>query len=565
MCSTASSRLTLSSRIARRLPTGSAPCTLQGDTTPVRTETGKSLYITATGATIISAAGQFTLAGGIVTGLAGQVVAAGDTIVLRAPAAAGTSVVSVYEITTATGIAALEGTMTITWTATSGLNVSEANSTAKLVADATCAVQTTAKTTAIAALPAAVTAGLCLTLKDANGALLSGTPSVAVTITPVGLVHANTPPVAWPAGITGQVVSQNAAAGIANFQIVNTGAVGVATIGISITQGTTVTTFAPKTFTFTGAVASVTATNLKYALDKTSAATAAVDFTAKDASGNYVATTTTATTATSSAVGIFTIGPIVEFTGDPDVPGTVAVDCTGTEGSGTVTITNNAKVSNAVTIYCSGGVDKYTVAFDKTTVSPGGSAILTVTAKDAAGQPAYDAAAAPGIPVLSAGGISTWGTLKNGVSKATYLAPFNAGVVTVLVTMTATTTVGPLSATLTVGKPVLPAVLGSTASTLGVSTGRGAWSTSTKVAKVGEFITWRFAAGVANAGKTIGVFVQTKDSSGVWSAPVRFSARVADSSGNAYFSWKGTKAMWVSVRGGLDDARSTPPVQGRWQ
>jgi hypothetical protein len=216
--------------------------------------------------------------------------------------------------------------------------------------------------------------------------------------------------------------------------------------------------------------------------------------------------------------------------------------------------------SAATTIYCSDVPDTFTVAFGATVVAAGGSTTLTVKALDENGKPA---APANVTVIVSSGAISPAAqNLANGEAVFTYLAPFNFGTATALVTVTGIT--ASKSASLNIGVPASVTTLGSTASTLGVAPPGGTWSTSTKVAKVGSFITWRFAAGVANAGKTIGVFLQTKDANGVWSAPTRFSARVADSSGNAYFSWRATSAMWVSIRGGLGDARSTPPVQGRW-
>jgi hypothetical protein len=258
---------------------GISTVTLGGDST--LNTAGNSLFISATGATIIAATGDFVLAGGTVsTGLAPTLTNA-DTITLRAPAAVGTGVVSVYTINASTGIATLEGTLTITFTATSGLNVSEANSSVKLVADTTCADTTVAKSAAPAALPSAAQAGLCLILKDGNGQLLTaGAATVAVTITPIGLVSNGT--------VTGQSVSlTNAAGGVANFSIWNSGLSGVATIGISVTQGSTTTTFAPKTFTFSGALATLTLTNKGY-VGAIGGGTVVLEFVGADSAANAV-------------------------------------------------------------------------------------------------------------------------------------------------------------------------------------------------------------------------------------------------------------------------------------
>jgi hypothetical protein len=326
------------------------------------------------------------------------------------------------------------------------------------------------------------------------------------------------------------------------------------------------------TFTFAGSLATITATSQVLAVWY-DGSDHAVRFTGKDAAGNKVFFAGSDTY--SSDTSVFTIDHVDAYDGAGDIyDGSVEVTCHKI-GSANVVVKQGTIASNAIKVYCSNGPDSYTVAFDKTVVAPGGAATLTVTVLDENGQPAASSCfvaegaqvAADGCDVVtvvvSSGAVSpAAASIQNGAGVFTYLAPFNVGTATALVTVDGIT--GNKSASINIGAPTVVVTLGSTASTLGVAPPGGSWSTSTKVAKVGSFITWRFAAGVANAGKTIGVFVQTKDANGVWSASTRFSARVADSSGNAYFSWKGTKEMWVSVRGGLDDARSNPPVQGRW-
>jgi hypothetical protein len=527
---------------------------------------GFSTYITATGATIIAAGGQFTLAGGIVTAADGaDINDLTDTITLRAPAAAGTATVSVFKITTATGIAALEGTMTITFTATSGLAVSEANSIVKFVGTGAVNCADTAVT---AAGPKGLNpaAKLCVYVGNVNAQAVT-TATVTAQIQPVGLVAvADSGAVAAPvANLQSVSTGANAIAGWYAFSVGGSGLAGVGTIGISVKLGDVTTTFAPKTFTFSDTLASLTVTQTKFAVAKSAAALATPykigTVAGKDAAGNAVACDP-AWVATSGTVAILPNAnlDVVNVAGVCEIH-IIGAWTPATLGSTAITVAAGTIKAAPFTFYVSDVTATVTVAFGLTTIAAGGSTTITVEAKDAAGRPVADAT---GVALIVSAGAFTLNpppATSNGKSVVTYLAPFNFGAVTALATVGDITKSGSAN----VGVPAAVVSLGSTASTLGVAPPGGSWSTSTKVAKVGEFITWRFAAGVANAGKTIGVFLQTKDANGVWSAPVRFSARVADSSGNAYFSWKGTSAMWVSIRGGLDDLRSSPPVQGRWQ
>lgn len=76
----------------------------------------------------------------------------------------------------------------------------------------------------------------------------------------------------------------------------------------------------------------------------------------------------------------------------------------------------------------------------------------------------------------------------------------------------------------------------------------GPFSDATKVAKLGKYETWRFAGGSALVGKTVSIWVATKNAAGKWSAFTKLTARLADSSGNAFFWWKTSSKAWISVR-----------------
>ena len=115
---------------------------------------------------------------------------------------------------------------------------------------------------------------------------------------------------------------------------------------------------------------------------------------------------------------------------------------------------------------------------------------------------------------------------------------------------------------------VKPTIKISALSALGVPPNQGPASTSTKVAAANKFITWRFAGGSALAGKTVRIYVATRNSAGGYGPFVNLTGRVADANGNAFFSWRATKT-WVSVRayfaGDNTYAASWSPVtQGRW-
>lgn len=529
-----------------------------------------STYITASGASIISvgATASWVLVGGIVTAPASaDLNDATDTMVLRAPAAPGSAVVSVYQIATATGIATLEGTLTITFTATSGLNVSEANSTVKFVAS-TDLCSGTALAANVADKATNPAAKLCVILKDGNGSAVTTGATVAVTITPVGLAIAALSDGTDATAGTAQAASTavNTVAGSYAFGIGGSNLAGTATIGISVTQGATTVTFAPKTFVFTGPLASLTVTQTKFAVVKGTAVAAAypiANVVGKDAAGNVLAcdTTWTATSGTTTIIANANLDVVADSpaAGDCNVQ-IISGPTPATAGSTAITVKNaGATISAAAfTFYVSDVAATVTVTFSAATIVPGGSATLTVTAKDAGGRPVADAAS-PGTPLVSSGAATAWSALLNGMATATYLAPFNTGTVTALTTIGGITGSG--SASVSAPAP-LPGT-GTNASALGVTTA-GPFSTTTKVAALGKYQTFKISYGAGAAGQTVGILVATKNSAGVWSGFTRVTGRVADSAGNVYYYWRSSAASWISVRGDLSGSLSNA-VQGRWR
>jgi hypothetical protein len=107
------------------------------------------------------------------------------------------------------------------------------------------------------------------------------------------------------------------------------------------------------------------------------------------------------------------------------------------------------------------------------------------------------------------------------------------------------------------------AVAGTAATRLGV-TQVGSFTTSTKVAKVGKYVTYRFDFGVAAAGQAVKIWGATKTGND-WSSFSSVTTRTANASGVVYYyirqssaTWKSYRAQWAG--GGV----FTPARQARW-
>ena len=162
--------------------------------------------------------------------------------------------------------------------------------------------------------------------------------------------------------------------------------------------------------------------------------------------------------------------------------------------------------------------------------------------------------------IVSSGAITPdKASIKNGATVHTFLAPFNLGSATALVTVVGIA--DSKSATITIGAPV--STTATNASALGVTT-TGPFTTSTKVAKLGKNVAWQMKFGLAAAGKTIKILVASKDASGVWSPFTVLTTRIANSSGTIIFNWNAKTAAWLSIQGQLDTV-TTPARQARWK
>ena len=107
----------------------------------------------------------------------------------------------------------------------------------------------------------------------------------------------------------------------------------------------------------------------------------------------------------------------------------------------------------------------------------------------------------------------------------------------------------------------------------GTSTERklaGPFSSSTKIQKVGQYITWKMDGGPAIAGRTIQIWVAKKTSAhGTWSKWTLLATRRADATGAAYVSIITGNVQWMSIRPVLPAMATTtaawgPSSIGRW-
>jgi hypothetical protein len=485
-----------------------------------------------------------------------------DTARVIAPAAAGTSTINVVDRSFPSGTKTDVdlGSLTLTWLASSNLGVSVANSTIKVV-DNGLGCADAAVATPVQDDNADAIYDFCVRLKDGNNNPVADTASVSVTIGNFGLLNATE-----GAAGNAQATNETTTGGDAVFGITGSGIPGTATITASVTYLGTTTALGTKTIVFSGDVASITATTAKVASSGGAALPGTVTFTAKDAAGNPVTTDINAVTPSVGAPFAAVLG--LNYDAATDTAGTVTVTCSAA-GSGTLTVKDNlavgSVVSNAVTVYCSGALDTFTVAFDKDTVVPGGTATFTVNALDAGGRPAFGVNVVT--PVVSAGAFIPGPTapLANGKAVFTYLAPFNAGTATVLVSVAGAITTVTATDSISISAP---APIGFTFNTTGTALGNTLTGPFTPESKIstGGYITWRFDGGAAAAGKTIEIWAYKKVGlfTNPWSAPYLLTTRVANASGVAFANITSGSVIWLSIRPVLAATATDAAVWGSW-
>jgi hypothetical protein len=104
-------------------------------------------------------------------------------------------------------------------------------------------------------------------------------------------------------------------------------------------------------------------------------------------------------------------------------------------------------------------------------------------------------------------------------------------------------------------------VAGTATTRLGV-TQIGAFTTSTKVAKTGKYVTYRFDFGAGAAGAPVQIWGATKTGND-WSAFSVVTTRTANASGVVYYYIRQNSATWKSYRA-LNSGAWTPARQARW-
>jgi hypothetical protein len=561
-------------------------------------------YLTVTGASFANAHGQYvwdSTSGTLTINATSSSSTTGDWVSIKS-VTAGTAVISIWSQPNIFTAGTLTGTVSVTFYAAASSSISAANSFAKTVtyglpstdcttgtsggsAGASYVFNRDGASSGVATLGSS-DATLCVFVGSTTAG--TGVPglSVSATISPVGTLLNPL------SGAYGQAITLAEATGGTNVYpgtyyavVKGSGVGGAATITLSSSTlaGGTVA-LGTQTFTFTGGIAKITAASAVGAVSKSnSIATNAVAYKLFDAAGNRLVgggSGDATITAVASTGAPFGLGAVTQSTTTSS--GYVPVTCRGVEGSGTVTVkytsTDGLTVitSNAVTVYCSGSATAFTVAFDKTTVAPGGSAVLTATAKDAAGQPAagylFVNINSSNI-VVQEGAFVSAGTLfinpitdgdqGDGTTTWSYLAPFNTGVITASVTDLNPTVVGSYTnmgtqyASLTVGLPVpVVTVVSHAASALGL-THTGPFTTATKLPVVGKYVTVKFSG--LTAGSHVIVLVASKSGT-TWSTFAPKSTRIADASGSVYYNYRSTSAAWLSFM--VSGSNST---QARWR
>ena len=104
---------------------------------------------------------------------------------------------------------------------------------------------------------------------------------------------------------------------------------------------------------------------------------------------------------------------------------------------------------------------------------------------------------------------------------------------------------------------------GTASSRLGV-TQVGAFTTSTKVARVNRYVTFRFDFGIAAAGKNVSIYAATKTGND-WSGFAKVTGRTANASGVVYYHIRKSAAAWGSFRAYWSGGGAwTPARQARW-
>ncbi len=525
------------------------------------------LTVSGSGATFVAATGNFVLATSTVATdpsgngafyLAGEVIVPDNTLLAPATdlvkvtgATAGTGTITEWLWTGASGSPANVwvpdgNTWTLTFTAAADFQVSAATSTVKTYSENTCTTLSSSGNTSTAG----TTVGyLGVRTKNAAGDPIVGV-SVSGSIQPFGTIAG----AQTYSGTTGT-------GGLLCLPIISAGLSGTSTITATATYLGVSTPLSSTTFTFAGPIATLTASpDLSIgAGGGVSVTTGIITVKAKDANGN--AAVLTGVTATLSS-GLTAVVPLNTGTGKITV-GCVSATAQSKE---TVVFKSGSIVSNTVTVWCVGTAwtaKTLTVKAATAAIPAGGSTTFTGTLLDANSFPAPDGVivtglASAGLVIGDGTGSYNQSATAAGAAEFTYYAQNTTGPVTLTAVAAGVSGAG----TITVG-PTSP--VSTNASKLGLPAAGGSYSTTTKVAALTKYVTWRTNVGAANAGKSVGVYIATKNSAGIWSAFTRVTGRAAASDGTVLYWARRSSASWISVRFSLDGVAFSPARQARWR
>ena len=352
----------------------------------------------AGGAEIVSADGAYTRTGNTLRYQASPTVA-DSTIVLKMPASAGT-VTMTFENQTAAW--SMSRTITVVGSALKDVPAA----TYSTVVHSKTGSTTTDDTSPV---PANGSTILTASVLDGNGTALATQASVKATVSDatVAVVTATDSASAATSSMTG-TATETSTAGVSAFKLFW---VKAGTVTVTVTVGTT--TLATKTITFAGNAASITWGTVKSVL--TTNAVAIGKITVKDASGAVVEN------AAVTVKGDLTYVATVSASGNTDSLGqsTITAQCVAsTYGTGSVTVTVGSITSTQAITCSKTTLHTWSMAFDKTAVGLGGTAVLTITGYDIDGR-----LIAEGV-VLDGAGITA--TAPTGFTTATAPAAANA-------------------------------------------------------------------------------------------------------------------------------------------
>jgi len=365
------------------------------------------------------------------------------------PSAAGTYTISVYTQTSNAGAALVAATPTVTWTVTvtEPTRTAAASSTVSLRqndASTTAPFDGTAEGTdsqtiqAATALTTDTTAEFSL-LTIQKSAISTNTAQESYTVLVTGEAYVSqSSQTTRPTANTGtkylQVAHTSSSTVASKVLVWSTGTAGTATITVTTASGLLLAT---KTVTFYGDVATLAVSTSLYQnkIIRAGGYSSGTAFfvTAKDAAGNAVRDVDP--TVVSSNVAVITGGTCTDASSGVS-DGTHACSLTSAVGStsgGSATITIRYPdpavatataaagpwISTTYAVTLGGSVSTEVITLDKTSYDPSGYMVITVTAKDASGNPVWDGATAPTLSSNKAlGGTITMTTYRGGVATS---------------------------------------------------------------------------------------------------------------------------------------------------